>query len=523
MIAESSPHAAAAQRDPRDAGQAEREAIEHLRSTAARLVPALEKVSARLGSSRTAASSTLVARTERFLADPGHRLGAESIEQRILQRTTFGWNVALQEQIDGLGWREFLDWQLEPDSIDDGGLEDALLEALPSLSERPLRRLAKYQDLREVPTIELAFAKLIRALLSPRQLLERTVELWNDHLHTAIEADLGPFLKADYDRDLRAQSMTSFRLLLGASAHGPAMLDYLTNNTNFRGHPNENYARELMELHTLGVDGGFTQEDVREVARAFTGWTFYDPRNPENAFGRFLFLHEAHDFEAKTVLGTQLPAGQGVADGEAVLDLLAAHESTARFVARKMLVQFVGYTPKERDIDRVARVYQDSGGDLRSLLRAVLSWHGLTAARPKFKRPFHLVTSSLRALFAGLDGAAEHLLWLFSAGHFPFYWSPPNGYPDAEGYWALAPLGRWNFGNATLAGSPDIDGIVELLSGAENAVQVVALLDQLLVGGLFSDATRNALLEFLDGRTLDAIALREAIGLAVSSPEFQNY
>lgn len=512
-----------ADRPERRDREQEREAVEHLRTAAARLAPTLDRVAVRLGNSRTAAASSLVGRTEQFLAEPGHRLGAESIEQRVLQRTTFGWNLALQEEIDRIGWRSYLDRQLDPESIDDGGLEDALLEALPSLSERPLRRVAKYRDQRAIPTIELAFATFIRALLSPRQLFERTVELWNDHLHTAIEADLGPFLKADYDRDIRAQALNTFRGLIGASAHGPAMLDFLTNNTNFRGHPNENYARELMELHTLGVDGGYTQDDVREVARAFTGWTFYDPRNPGRNFGRFLFLGDAHDFDAKTVLGTPLPAGQGVADGEAVLDLLAGHQSTARFIARKMLIQFIGYAPTERDIERVAEVFQNSGGDLRSCLRSVLSWHGLTAARPKFKRPFHLVTSSLRALFGGLDGAAEHLFWMFSAGHFPFYWSPPNGYPDAEGYWALAPLGRWNYGNAILAGSVDIEAIVGFLGDAENAEQVVALLDQLLVGGLLSDATRRALLDFLGERPLDPTTLREAIGLAVCSPEFQSY
>ena len=183
---------------------------------------------------------------------------------------------------------------------------------------------------------------ILRAVYSRRQLQERMVEFWSDHFNIYAFKGQGPQFKVVDDHEtIRAHALGKFRDLLGASARSAAMLGYLDNTSNRKGVPNENYARELMELHTLGVHGGYTQRDVKEVARCLTGWTTEKHWHR----GRFLFDPDAHDNGAKQVLGLTIAPGGGVTDGERVLDMLAGHPSTARHLARKLCVHFLGDAP----------------------------------------------------------------------------------------------------------------------------------------------------------------------------------
>ena len=444
--------------------------------------------------------------------------------QRLIQRATMGWTRSEQQLMDQLGYRGWLDRQLALESIDDGGLEEALDRALPSLAMTPAEILSNYENDPGQPLIELILAAIYRALYSPRQLYERMVIFWTDHFNIHIFSDLAFFLKPTDDREVvRAHALGSFPELLSASAHSPAMLSYLTNDSNVRGAPNENYARELMELHTLGVDNGYTERDVKEVARCFTGWVFYGPRAGSRA-GRFVFNAEAHDDGEKRVLGRTIPAGGGIGDGERVLEILATHPNTARFIAEKLLRYFWRYDPKRSAVNGVANTYMATGGDIKSMLRGVLQKDRVAAARPKLKRPLHLMVSAMRALGAELRNPSYLVEQLFLTGHLPFDWAPPDGYPDSEGYWSGLVLPRWNFASTFLG--RERSGIrtdLSLFDPSFSAQRLVATIDVALFNGTMSEKTSDQLTGFLEAGKINRHRIRDAIGLAVASPQFQEY
>lgn len=465
-----------------------------------------------------------VRRVQSTVAAPGKASdAADDLGHRLLSRISFGWTLLDQQRYEALGYRAYVEEQLEPEAIDDFGLEAAITEALPTTAMTPLEIAAQYGDALEIPIFELMIAAMIRAAYSPRQLFERVVGFWSDHFNIDVLSDLSPFFKPADDRTVvRAHAMGRFPTLLSASAHSPAMLAYLTNDTNVVGRANENYARELMELHTLGVDAGYTQTDVREVARCFTGWDSggYDP----NTFGTFRFVPANHDDGVKVVLGRTIPAGGGVEDGETVLGLLAAHPSTARLVARKLLVRFWGYQPDARTIDRVASVYGESGGDIKAMLRVVFRWYRTAVATPKLRRPQYQAISAIRALFGTIENPFLLLESLLATGHLPFNWAPPNGYPDSEGYWSGLLLPRWNWG-ARLA-HPEASGVAVDLSYLDPGMppeDIVGTLDAVLLNRTMGAATRNALSTFLARREVTPETIRETVGLVVASPEFQRY
>ncbi|MEL6616595.1 MAG: DUF1800 domain-containing protein, partial [Bacteroidota bacterium] len=288
-----------------------------------------------------------------------------------------------------------------------------------------------------------------------------------------------------YDRDaIRPHVLSPFREILGATARHPGMLHYLDNAKSRAkqgtqtpvgpatrgGGINENYGRELMELHTLGVDGGYTQQDVQEVARAFTGWTIYPYNNPQRARrtdrqiqgmrgvvreGQFLFRPDWHDAEAKTILGESFPAGRGIDEGERVLDLLAAHPSTARHLSRKLAVRFVSDEPPEDIVDRLADAFSASGGDTRAVLRALVEspefWAAATGASgqpTKVKTPFELVVSAVRATGARMERTKALASYLEKMGEPIYHREPPTGFPDHAAAW-INPgllLNRMSFG-----------------------------------------------------------------------------
>jgi len=307
--------------------------------------------------------------------------------------------------------------------------------------------------------------KLLRAVYSERQLEETLTDFWFNHFNVDSRKIEERPATAAYERDvIRPRVLGRFRDLLEATAKSPAMLLYLDNWLSAapqKGTPrglNENYARELLELHTLGVDGGYTQRDVVEVARCFTGWTMTDPHD---GLG-FAFKPAMHDRGEKRVLGRRIKAGGGVpgagapggiADGEAVLDILARHPSTARFIATKLARRFVADAPPQRLVDRAARTFRRTDGDLREVMRTILispEFFDAAARRAKVKSPFEYVVSALRATGAEVRDARPFVNTIASLGEPLYQYQPPTGYPDFARTWINTGtlVGRLNFANA---------------------------------------------------------------------------
>ena len=334
--------------------------------------------------------------------------------------------------------------------------------------------------------------KLIRATVADHQLLEMMTDFWENHFSIFRGKLPTTFALLEYDRDvIRPRALGKFRDLLGAVAHTDAMLYYLDNNqstadpqhltlvawnnlavaktardsqrirTNAsrrRGGLNENYARELMELHTLGADGGYTQSDVVNVARALTGWHI----KPLRDGGGFQFNAASHDAEAKLVLGQPLPAGRGIEDGEQVLDILAAHPSTARYIATKLVRHFVADVPPPALVARVAAEFSRTGGDIRRALALLVSspeFYARSAVRAKVKTPYQLVASTFRALGTAPDSTGRAVGQLPALGQPLFGRQTPDGWPDDGVSWLNtgAMLTRINFvvraASGTLPGS----------------------------------------------------------------------
>ena len=416
---------------------------------------------------------------------------------------------------------------------------------------------------------ELQASRILRAVYSERQLQEVMVDFWTNHFNIFANKGADRWLLPAYDRDtIRPNAMAKFSTLLQATAQSPAMLFYLDNfqsvspNANQRRgglmqqlrprqqgpqqqqqQPppqrqrrgiNENYARELMELHTLGVDGGYTQKDVQEVARCFTGWTIFQPRGGAAAVnamtgeagrrnaGTFFFNSRVHDDGEKTVLGRKIPAGGGVKDGLMVLDILAHHPSTAKFIATKLVRHFVSDTPPPGLVDRVAAVFTKSDGDIRETLKAIFlskEFNSTEAYRVKIKRPFELVISAIRTLGADTNGGPGTHQWIARMGEPLYGFQTPNGYSDAAESWVNTGglLERMNFGLA-LANNR-VQGTRVSLSkvNGEQAKVMDEYLKSILAGEI-SAATRETLLKQLE----PSDPATKVVGLILGTPEFQR-
>ncbi len=440
-------------------------------------------------------------------------------EIRLARRITMGLTPDEAALARSKGFKGYLDYHLNPSAIDDSAVESFVATTYPQMA---MQGTDLYLLDSNLVQRQLQEATLFRAAFSRRQLYERMVEFWSDHFNVAIpEVN---YLKTLDDREvIRKNALGSFPDLLRASAHSAAMLVYLNNNTSRFPKVNENYARELMELHTLGVDGGYTQTDVAEVARCLSGWTI-------KGRGDFNFDPTGHDFGAKTFLGNTIPAAPGsgaagVADGDKVLNVLAAHPNTAKFIAKKMISWLLRYDPPSALIDQVASAYLSSNGDIPSMIRLILTPANLTAAPAKHKRPFHFVTSAMRALNPAVKGVATIAgTRLALLGHQSFLWATPDGYPDKVQFWSGLVMQRWNFGdfisNLT-TGELTVDTtpftVVNTPDGIASAINAY------MFGGEMPARTRDAVKTYLTGGTLNNARVRETLALAINSSTFQWY
>ncbi len=357
----------------------------------------------------------------------------------LLNRITWGVRPEELARAEAIGYEAYLDEQLHPETIDDAEAEERL-RALPVLwMDR--RALYGLEDREWRCYQALVRGMVVRAVYSKRQLLERMVDFWADHLNVAGDDFLPD--RVIYDREvLRKHALGKFRDLILASAKSPAMLMYLDNYISEAQHPNENYARELLELHTLGVEGGYTETDVKEVARAFTGWTVHDG-TPSG----FYFDPEMHDDGEKHVLGHTLPAGRGIEDGLHVISLAVNHPSTARFLSRKLCIRFVSDNPPQSLVESTAALWQQTDGDIRQVLRHILtSQEFLQSAGQKLRRPLDFFVGALRATGTQISDFDEMEEMLSALGQVPYGWLPPDGYPDQAERWMSTGglVARWN-------------------------------------------------------------------------------
>jgi hypothetical protein len=363
-----------------------------------------------------------------------------------------------------IGLDAFIEEQLSPASIPDPDI-DARLKAYDTLSMDP-GELVQVIPKNE-PGYQLIEATMLRAVYSRRQLYELMVDFWSNHFNISLNKTSDRYLKTVDDREvIRPNALGKFADLLSASAHSPAMLIYLDNALSKKANPNENYGRELLELHTLSVNGGYTQNDVHETARALTGWTVYGPATPQP--GIFYFNPAIHDDGPKTILGHNFPAGQGIKDGEQLLAMLADHPSTAGFISTKLARRFVSDNPPASLIAKATDTFSKTGGDIAKVMSYILhSDEFKTSLGQKIKRPFEYVTSALRVIGANIQPDATAVKVLLQLGQAPFYWESPNGFPDTADAWVTTSgvINRWNYAlalsfNAYKAATVDLSNLV---------------------------------------------------------------
>jgi uncharacterized protein (DUF1800 family) len=458
----------------------------------------------------------------------------------LLNRTSFGIRETELQQARRTGAVAWLETQLAantPNStLQDSALDTLLKNTFPSLTMTGPELVAAYpaSDNKDVTVLaELRNATHMRQIYSQKQLLEVMVEFWTNHFSAEHSgSQFQRYAKTLDDRELRSHALGKFRDLLLANAQGPMMQFYLDNYVNVKGNPQENYSRELMELHTLGVDGGYTEADVKEVARAFTGWGVNRTRI------EFAFTARNHDTAAKTVLGQKLPAGRGIEDGLDVLNLLAGHPSTARLISSKLLRRFVTDAPSSKLIDDITAVFQRSDGDIKTVLRAIFASVDFAASADlKVKRPAEFLVSALRATDAQITGSTFGRAFstrIDEMGQQFSNWPAPNGYPDVQSYWinTTAWLSRWNFAFALTESSFDRGTSINLMTLSNNQRMPADIVDQLsarLLRRSLNDADRQSLIALIaNGEPANrAIAdntllprLRELVAVLLSSRYF---
>ena len=527
----------------------------------------------------------------------------------VLNRIGYGPRPGDVERVQKLGLEAYLRQQLAPESIPDDAVERKLagfttrkltgpeLAAAFREEQEEKRKLKSSRDpaaanpprrpdMRERSQLvsvqavaELQNEKIIRAVESERQFNEVPVDFWSNHFNIDIRKGACRVLKPLDEREvIRPHVFGKFRDLLAASARSPAMLVYLDNAKNSmprpagqarkpgqkglgnRGGLNENYAREIMELHTLGVDGGYTQADVVAVARCLTGWTV----DPEG--GTFHFAPRRHDDGPKTVLGHRIGPQGGIRDGEEVLDILSRHPATARFIATKLCRRLVSDDPPPALVDRVAKKFLETDGNLRQVYAAILfspEFAAPAAYRTKIKSPFEYAVSAVRATGATLDPEAglvdpklrraaetaatferggERLrkaprkslnLHVLDLGQPLFAYQAPTGWPEDSRKWVNtgALIARLNFALAFANGGVlDVDFTPAPLLAGLDIDQPEALLEQLadrLLHGPLSEATRDAVLRQAletDGDPRHAtVDVARLTALILGSPEFQRH
>jgi len=442
-----------------------------------------------------------------------------ALRLRLLRRTSYGPlpdEVALSKQ---MGYDAYLNYQLNYESIDDTAAEQAA--AFYSTINFSVRDLFKVRE--DVAKDDLAEATIVRALLSKRQLYQRMVEFWTDHFNVFF--DKVGVLKVVHDRDvIRKYALGNFPQMLMANTLSPATLVYLDNQESSKASPNQNLAREMMELHSVGVNGGYTQNDVINVARCLTGCTVR--QWPEYALdiGQFVFDKTNHYNGVKSFMGKTIAAGGGIKDIQTVVNTLAAKRSTGRFLGTKLCRFFLGYEPGEALVESLADIYQNTGGEIKPMVQAVLAQGNLAAAPLMVKRPFHYTIGLLRQSQAQMTYIWPIREVLYSMGQHPFEWAPPNGYPVAQPYWAGGLLARWNFSFQLFYKEIDYLKVAptSIIKTATTRDDVLDRIIRALYLGEMNAKTKAAVYDALESDDRATARATKALAYAAAMPGYQQ-
>ncbi|HXI34357.1 MAG TPA: DUF1800 domain-containing protein [Gemmatimonadales bacterium] len=529
---------------------------------------------------------TLIAVLVAILASqPSDRLAAQRLSPRdsalhALNRLAYGPRPGDVDRVAAMGTLKWIDQQLDPGRLDDRVLAErerafsllglsredlarTYLDAQRARRERQrntgadstMRQGADAAD--QTPEAlrarrlagQLQELAVVRAAMSERQLAEVMVDFWTNHFNVFFGKGADRFLLPDYiEHVIRPHALGKFEDLLVATAQSPAMMFYLDNWQSVApgSRPpqfaraaarrpeiaarmpqgiNENYARELMELHTLGVDGGYTQADVIAVARILTGWSIARPQQG----GGFEYHDWAHDGGMKVVLGDTFPAGHGQDEGMRLLHLLAREHATMHHVSHQLCARFVADDPPDGCVDDAVAAWQRGDGDIREVLRAI--FHGPDFWAPqnvanKVKTPLEFVVSAVRAMGADPDTTPRLAQVVARLGEPLYQHVAPDGYPERQDDWVNsgALLARMNASVGLAAGR--LPGVLvaldTLIPASGDAAALLDAIDRRLLGGAMSDHTRTVITQQL-ADVADPVARRSlAIGLALGGPEFQR-
>lgn len=391
---------------------------------------------------------------------------------RLLNRVTWGANSNSVRELNRLGVEGYLDAQLHPNAklplpeavqaqvdamqisrksmvqlVNEAELQRKAVDAIANDAEKKMAQQTYQQQFNQLAK-EAATRSLLRDLYSPLQLQEQMTWFWVNHFSVHQAKGNLRLMMADYEDNIRVHALGRFRDLLAVTVRHPAMLRYLDNEQNAQGRINENYARELMELHTLGVNGGYQQRDVQELARILTGlgvnFTDQKPgvrRELQSQYirvGLFEFNPNRHDYGDKVFLGKPVN-GRGIAEVDEVLDRLARHPATARFISRKLAQYFVGDDPPAALVERLAQVFLSSDGQIGEVLKILFRSPEFRASLGrKFKDPVHYVVSAVRLAYdeKTILNAGPMLNWLNRMGEPLYGHQTPDGYPLTQGAWA---------------------------------------------------------------------------------------
>ena len=445
----------------------------------------------------------------------------------LLSRAAYGPWVGDLERVRKQGTEAWIEEQLEPKKIDDNVCEI---------------RARRFETIHIVPGACYDFKKeslrsdivrhtLLRAIYSKRQLLEVMVGFWTDHLNISLDKGDCVYFKASDDRlVIRDHALGNFKDLIKTSARSPAMLVYLDGKENRKsgkdGVPNENYARELLELHTLGVHGGYSQKDVYEVARCLTGWRLHEDGGER---GKVYFDASQHDDGEKIVLGQTIKAGAGEKDLDHVVDIVCAHPSTAQYIAGKLAAKFIN-APDKDIVDKASAAFTKSKGDIKSVVRVILNSDQFKEDRAsKLKRPFHFMVSAMRSLAADTHAHLDLIEYLQRMGQAPFQYPTPDGYPEDPVFWTGTLLWRWKFGIAATAGQiesvkVELDELLASMGIKKKGEKELQTLFAHFVGRLPGADEFAALNKFMQENPPSELKHRaELAALILASPAFQRY
>jgi uncharacterized protein (DUF1800 family) len=456
--------------------------------------------------------------------------------RHALDRLTFGPRPGDLARIERMGLSKWLELQLHPERVPENATLEAKLAPLESprmtIHETYLRYPNPQMNHQKVVAAELTEGKLLRAIYSNHQLEELLADFWYNHFNVFLNKGADRYLVPTYERDaIRPYIFGKFYDLLLATAKSPAMLFYLDNwqsaapeiaqrsNGDRQRGLNENYGRELLELHTLGVNGGYTQKDVVEVARCFTGWTIENPRKG----GEFEYNGKVHDKGEKIVLRHVIPAGGGMDDGLEVLRILAHHKSTAHFISLELAERFVADDPPPSLVNRMAKTFLKTDGDLRRVMQTMLSspeFWSEGAYRAKVKTPLEMVVSSVRATDADVQSTAVLGNELQKLGEPLYRKTEPTGYSSANAEWVSSAglVERMNFAMALARNR--ISGVKVNLAGWEDPLWVARSILQRDPSAQTQAAIENALNQNAEANAQELPGL--AAGLVIGSPEFQR-